>query len=59
MMNGDIRIRFGDMGAALSLAAAAMLLASTLILSAVGPARAGEAPMGAHQATLAASRYLA
>ncbi len=48
-----------EIGQTLSLAIAALLLGSTMILSAVGPARASEAPILADHATPAALRYLA
>jgi|UPI0004181625 hypothetical protein len=48
-----------EIGQLLSVAIAAVLFGSTLILSAVGPARASEAPMLATQDTPAALRYLA
>ncbi|WP_147418726.1 hypothetical protein [Sphingobium terrigena] len=48
-----------EIGQLMSVALAALLLGSTLILSAVGPARASEAPMLASQTTPVALRYLA
>jgi len=48
-----------EIGQLLSVAIAAVLFGSTLILSAIGPARASEAPMLATQDTPAALRYLA
>lgn len=48
-----------EIGQLLSAAIAAVLLGSTMILSAVGPARASETPMLAAQNTPAALRYLA
>lgn len=48
-----------EIGQFLSVVIASVLFGSTLILSAVGPARASEAPMLASQATPAALRYLA
>lgn len=46
-------------GQFLSVAVAALLFGSTMILSAVGPARAGEAPMPASQTIPVTLRYLA
>jgi hypothetical protein len=48
-----------EIGQLMSVALAALLFGSTLILSAVGPARASEAPMLASQTTPVALRYLA
>ncbi|WP_169800555.1 hypothetical protein [Sphingobium cloacae] len=48
-----------EIGQLLSVAMGAMLFGSTVILSAVGPARASEAPMLAATDTPAALRYLA
>ncbi|SCW73477.1 hypothetical protein SAMN02927924_02468 [Sphingobium faniae] len=48
-----------EIGQLLSVAMAALLFGSTVILSAVGPARASEAPMLATNDTPAALRYLA
>lgn len=48
-----------DIGQTLSVAIAALLFGSTMILSAVGPARASEAPVLATKATPATLRYLA
>lgn len=59
MMNSDMRVVVRDMGRVLSLAVIALLLGSALILSAVGPARAGEPPLLANKAKLAALPYLA
>ncbi|MET0371680.1 MAG: hypothetical protein ABW039_09920 [Sphingobium sp.] len=48
-----------EIGQTLSVAIAALLFGSTMILSAVGPARASEAPMLASHTTPATLRYLA
>ncbi|MCI4590988.1 hypothetical protein MOK15_12910 [Sphingobium sp. BYY-5] len=48
-----------EIGQLMSVAIAAVLFGSTMILSAVGPARASEAPILATQATPATLRYLA
>jgi hypothetical protein len=48
-----------EIGQLMSVAIAALLFGSTLILSAVGPARASEAPMLASNTTPMALRYLA
>lgn len=48
-----------EIGQLMSVAIAAALFGSTMILSAVGPARASEAPILATQQTPAALRYLA
>ncbi len=48
-----------EIGQLMSVALAALLFGSTLILSAVGPARASEAPMLASQTIPMALRYLA
>ena len=53
--NNSIR----EIGQLMSVAVAALLFGSTLILSAVGPARASEAPVLATQDTPATLRYLA
>lgn len=58
-MNSDMRIVAWDMGRIMFAAVIALLLGSALILSAVGPARAGEAPVAANKAALAALPYLA
>lgn len=47
-----------DIGQLMSVAIVAVLFGSTMILSAVGPARASEAPSPTHQ-NAAAPRYLA
>lgn len=57
MDNSTSSIR--EIGQLVSVALAALLFGSTLILSAVGPARASEAPMLASQTTPVALRYLA
>jgi hypothetical protein len=48
-----------EIGQTLSVAIAALLFGSTMILSAVGPARASEAPVLASYTTPATLRYLA
>lgn len=48
-----------EIGQLMSVAIAAVLFGSTMILSAVGPARAGETPTPAHEAAPATLRYLA
>jgi len=48
-----------EIGQLMSVAIAAVLFGSTMILSAVGPARASEAPVLATQDTPATLRYLA
>ncbi len=48
-----------EIGQLMSVAIAAILFGSTMILSAVGPARASEAPVLATQDTPATLRYLA
>ncbi|WP_176400370.1 hypothetical protein [Sphingobium sp. Z007] len=48
-----------DISQLLSAAIAALLFGSTMILSAVGPARASEAPILATQHSTATLRYLA
>lgn len=48
-----------EIGQFLSVVLASVLFGSTLILSAVGPARATEAPILADQASPVALRYLA
>jgi hypothetical protein len=49
-----------EIGRSLSVAIAAVLFGSTMILSAVGPARANEAPVaGSHPCSPEAVRYLA
>ncbi|MBA4756082.1 MAG: hypothetical protein H2050_14740 [Sphingobium sp.] len=53
--NNSIR----EIGQLMSVAVAALLAGSTLILSAVGPARASEAPTSASQAAPMALCYLA
>ena len=53
--NNSIR----EIGQLMSVAVAALLAGSTLILSAVGPARASEAPASASQAAPMALCYLA
>ncbi|MFC3695844.1 MAG: hypothetical protein ACOY4N_01545 [Pseudomonadota bacterium] len=53
--NNSIR----EIGQLMSVAVAALLFGSTLILSAVGPARASEAPASASQAAPMALCYLA
>ena len=53
--NNSIR----EIGQLMSVAVAALLAVSTLILSAVGPARASEAPTSASQAAPMALCYLA
>lgn len=57
MDNSTSSIR--EIGQLVSVAIAALLFGSTLILSAVGPARASEAPMLASQSTPVTLRYLA
>ena len=57
MDNSTSSIR--EIGQLVSVALAALLFGSTLILSAVGPARASEAPMLASQTTPVVLRYLA
>ncbi len=60
-MTNDSKIEMREIGQILSVAIASVLLGSTLILSAVGPARASEAPiLAAVQSTTPATvRYLA
>lgn len=53
--NNSIR----EIGQLMSVAVAALLFGSTLILSAVGPARASEAPTSASRAAPMALCYLA
>ena len=53
--NNSIR----EIGQLMSVAVAALLAGSTLILSAVGPARASEAPILASSDMPAPARYLA
>lgn len=48
-----------EIGQMMSVAITAVLFGSTMILSAVGPARASEAPMLASQTSHATLRYLA
>ena len=48
-----------EIGQLMSVAVAAVLFGSTMILSAVGPARASEAPALAKHDMAASSRYLA
>ncbi|MES2158479.1 MAG: hypothetical protein V4512_11795 [Pseudomonadota bacterium] len=48
-----------EIGQLMSVALAALLFGSTLILAAVGPARASEAPMLASDTTPMTLRYLA
>ena len=48
-----------EIGQLMSVAIAAVLFGSTMILSAVGPARASETPALAKQDMAAPSRYLA
>ena len=57
MDNSTSSIR--EIGQLVSAALAALLFGSTLILAAVGPARASEAPMLASQTTPVVLRYLA
>jgi hypothetical protein len=58
-MNKDTNIAVREIGQILSIAIAAVLFGSTMILSAVGPARASEAPVLASHSTPPALRYLA
>ncbi|MEJ7925858.1 hypothetical protein WG908_03700 [Sphingobium sp. AN641] len=59
-MREETKIEAGRIGQALSVALAAVLFGSTMILSAVGPARASEAAvMAASQPAPAPARYLA
>ena len=48
-----------EMGKLMSVAIAALLFGSTMVLSAVGPARASETPVLASDTTPAPLRYLA
>lgn len=48
-----------ELGQSMSVALAAVLFGSTMILSAVGPARASETPVLASKTTPASIRYLA
>lgn len=58
-MENNNKIAVRDIGQTLSVAIAAVLFGSTMILSAVGPARASEATVLADQTTPPALRYLA
>lgn len=58
-MNDDKKIAIRDIGQMLSVAIAALLFGSTMILSAVGPARASEAHVLASKTTPVSLRYLA
>ncbi len=51
--------KLSDLGQLMSAAIAALLFGSTMILSAVGPARASEAAVHATQTSPAPLRYLA
>ena len=56
-MESNSKVR--EIGQFLSVVIASVLFGSTLVLSAVGPARASEAPVLACQNSPAALRYLA
>ncbi|MEJ7932774.1 hypothetical protein WG907_00700 [Sphingobium sp. AN558] len=58
-MEDHKKIAIRDIGQMLSVAIAAVLFGSTMILSAVGPARASEAPVLASKTTPVSLRYLA
>jgi hypothetical protein len=59
-MNDKTKFEMSQIGQTLSVAIAAVLFGSTMILSAVGPARASEATvLAASQPTPATVRYLA
>lgn len=57
-MEKDI-VKIREIGQLLSIALASILIGSTLVLSAVGPARASEAPVPAGHNNPAALYYLA
>jgi hypothetical protein len=58
-MREDTKIEVRQIGQTLSVAIAAVLFGSTMILSAVGPARASETVLATSHSAPATARYLA